>query len=206
MGRAPGSAALLFAAPAGWASPGSLTTSSSEGETAPRGARGPEETRAVVCGVSRWRVDVWRLPCPAREAQGGEAPKTAQKLHVAVGPCVHAALGAPRSAPDCMLRGSPAAQVRRRRAGRAWSPGLAVLMTRVMSLQRHRRLFVIQDSLLTLGLWRCPRNSVSSVVCVSDDRVIVTYSKGHQCGDNKTASAVIELTCAKTVGRPSFTR
>ncbi|XP_022416368.1 cation-independent mannose-6-phosphate receptor [Delphinapterus leucas] len=41
---------------------------------------------------------------------------------------------------------------------------------------------------------------------VIDDRVIVTYSKGHQCGDNKTASAVIELTCAKTVGRPSFTR
>ncbi|XP_043744063.1 cation-independent mannose-6-phosphate receptor [Cervus elaphus] len=41
---------------------------------------------------------------------------------------------------------------------------------------------------------------------VVDDRVIVTYSKGYRCGDNKTASAVIELTCAKTVGRPSFTR
>lgn len=41
------------------------------------------------------------------------------------------------------------------------------------------------------------------MVCVSDDKVIVTYSKGHHCGDNKTASAVIELTCAKTVGRPS---
>ncbi|XP_044616685.2 cation-independent mannose-6-phosphate receptor [Equus asinus] len=39
---------------------------------------------------------------------------------------------------------------------------------------------------------------------VIDDRVIVTYSKGHRCGENKTASAVIELTCAKTVGRPSF--
>ncbi|EPY85234.1 hypothetical protein CB1_000390048 [Camelus ferus] len=41
---------------------------------------------------------------------------------------------------------------------------------------------------------------------VIDDRVVVTYSKGHQCGENKTASTVIELTCAKTVGRPSFTR
>lgn len=41
---------------------------------------------------------------------------------------------------------------------------------------------------------------------VSDEKVIVTYSKGYQCGENKTASAVIELTCAKTVGRPSFMR
>ncbi|XP_045356158.1 cation-independent mannose-6-phosphate receptor [Leopardus geoffroyi] len=41
---------------------------------------------------------------------------------------------------------------------------------------------------------------------VIGDKVIVTYSKGYQCGENKTASAVIELTCAKTVGRPSFKR
>ncbi|KAK2501049.1 hypothetical protein MC885_011037 [Smutsia gigantea] len=41
---------------------------------------------------------------------------------------------------------------------------------------------------------------------LADDRVVVTYSKGHQCGENKTASTVIELTCAKTVGRPSFKR
>ncbi|XP_047625757.1 cation-independent mannose-6-phosphate receptor [Phacochoerus africanus] len=41
---------------------------------------------------------------------------------------------------------------------------------------------------------------------VIGDRVVVTYSKGHQCGGNKTASTVIELTCAKTVGRPSFSR
>lgn len=39
---------------------------------------------------------------------------------------------------------------------------------------------------------------------VRDDKVIVTYSKGDQCGKNKTISTVIELTCAKTVGRPSF--
>uniref|UniRef100_A0A8C5VW34 Cation-independent mannose-6-phosphate receptor n=1 Tax=Microcebus murinus TaxID=30608 RepID=A0A8C5VW34_MICMU len=39
-----------------------------------------------------------------------------------------------------------------------------------------------------------------------DDKVIVTYSKGYPCGDNKTASTVIELTCAKTVGRPAFER
>ncbi|KAM5228759.1 cation-independent mannose-6-phosphate receptor [Ctenodactylus gundi] len=41
---------------------------------------------------------------------------------------------------------------------------------------------------------------------VIDDKVIVTYSKGYPCGENKTASSVIELTCAKTVGRPSFRR
>lgn len=41
---------------------------------------------------------------------------------------------------------------------------------------------------------------------VIDDKVIVTYSKGDQCGKNKTTSTVIELTCAKTVGRPSFKR
>ncbi|KAM4866079.1 cation-independent mannose-6-phosphate receptor isoform 2-T3 [Thomomys bottae] len=41
---------------------------------------------------------------------------------------------------------------------------------------------------------------------VVDDRVLVTYSKGYVCGDNKTASSVIELTCAKTVGRPAFKR
>nr|XP_019605252.1 PREDICTED: cation-independent mannose-6-phosphate receptor [Rhinolophus sinicus] len=41
---------------------------------------------------------------------------------------------------------------------------------------------------------------------VKDDKVIVTYSKGDQCGKNKTTSTVIELTCAKTVGRPSFKR
>lgn len=31
-------------------------------------------------------------------------------------------------------------------------------------------------------------------------------SKGYPCGGNKTASSVIELTCAKTVGRPAFKR
>ncbi|XP_007943478.1 cation-independent mannose-6-phosphate receptor [Orycteropus afer afer] len=41
---------------------------------------------------------------------------------------------------------------------------------------------------------------------VVDDRVVVTYSKGYQCGENKTASTVIELTCAKTVGRPAYSR
>ncbi|XP_077611202.1 cation-independent mannose-6-phosphate receptor [Crocuta crocuta] len=41
---------------------------------------------------------------------------------------------------------------------------------------------------------------------VVGDKVIVTYSKGYQCGENQTASAVIELACAKTVGRPSFKR
>ncbi|XP_019519312.1 PREDICTED: cation-independent mannose-6-phosphate receptor [Hipposideros armiger] len=41
---------------------------------------------------------------------------------------------------------------------------------------------------------------------VIDDKVIVTYSKGDQCGKNKTISTVIELTCAKTEGRPSFER
>lgn len=41
---------------------------------------------------------------------------------------------------------------------------------------------------------------------VSDDKVVVTYSKGYRCGENKTASSVIELTCAKTVGRPAFER
>ncbi|KAM4815966.1 cation-independent mannose-6-phosphate receptor [Urocitellus parryii] len=41
---------------------------------------------------------------------------------------------------------------------------------------------------------------------VIDDKVVVTYSKGYRCGENKTASSVIELTCAKTVGRPAFKR
>ncbi|XP_023555112.1 cation-independent mannose-6-phosphate receptor [Octodon degus] len=41
---------------------------------------------------------------------------------------------------------------------------------------------------------------------VSGGKVIVTYSKGYPCGENKTASSVIELTCAKTVGRPVFKR
>lgn len=41
---------------------------------------------------------------------------------------------------------------------------------------------------------------------VIDETVLVTYSKGHSCGGNKTASSVIELTCAKTVGRPAFKR
>ncbi|MBZ3890423.1 Cation-independent mannose-6-phosphate receptor, partial [Sciurus carolinensis] len=41
---------------------------------------------------------------------------------------------------------------------------------------------------------------------VIDDKVIVTYSKGYPCGENRTASSVIELTCAKTVGRPAFER
>ncbi|XP_029327247.1 cation-independent mannose-6-phosphate receptor [Mus caroli] len=41
---------------------------------------------------------------------------------------------------------------------------------------------------------------------VIDETVIVTYSKGYPCGGNKTASSVIELTCAKTVGRPAFKR
>ncbi|XP_052025662.1 cation-independent mannose-6-phosphate receptor isoform X3 [Apodemus sylvaticus] len=41
---------------------------------------------------------------------------------------------------------------------------------------------------------------------VLDETVVVTYSKGHPCGGNRTASSVIELTCAKTVGRPAFKR
>ncbi|XP_037376580.1 cation-independent mannose-6-phosphate receptor isoform X2 [Talpa occidentalis] len=41
---------------------------------------------------------------------------------------------------------------------------------------------------------------------VEGDKVIVTYSKGYSCGKNRTASTVIELTCAKTVGRPAFKR
>ncbi|KAI6052130.1 cation-independent mannose-6-phosphate receptor [Marmota monax] len=41
---------------------------------------------------------------------------------------------------------------------------------------------------------------------VIDDKVVVTYTKGYRCGENKTASSVIELTCAKTVGRPAFKR
>ncbi|XP_066228988.1 cation-independent mannose-6-phosphate receptor isoform X1 [Saccopteryx leptura] len=41
---------------------------------------------------------------------------------------------------------------------------------------------------------------------VVDDKVTVTYSKGDPCGENLTASTVIELTCAKTVGRPAFKR
>uniref|UniRef100_A0A5F9C0Z7 Cation-independent mannose-6-phosphate receptor n=1 Tax=Oryctolagus cuniculus TaxID=9986 RepID=A0A5F9C0Z7_RABIT len=41
---------------------------------------------------------------------------------------------------------------------------------------------------------------------VVDDKVTITYSKGYPCGENKTASSVIELTCAKTVGKPTFTR
>ncbi|KAH0519980.1 Cation-independent mannose-6-phosphate receptor [Microtus ochrogaster] len=41
---------------------------------------------------------------------------------------------------------------------------------------------------------------------VIGDKVVVTYSKGYPCGGNKTASSVIELTCAKTVGRPTFKR
>ncbi|XP_058516485.1 cation-independent mannose-6-phosphate receptor isoform X4 [Ochotona princeps] len=41
---------------------------------------------------------------------------------------------------------------------------------------------------------------------VMDDKVIVTYSKGHPCGENQTASSVIELGCAKTVGKPVFMR
>ncbi|XP_053769591.1 cation-independent mannose-6-phosphate receptor [Desmodus rotundus] len=41
---------------------------------------------------------------------------------------------------------------------------------------------------------------------VEDDKIIVTYSKGDPCGKNKTASSVIELTCAQTVGRPAFKR
>ncbi|XP_037673819.1 cation-independent mannose-6-phosphate receptor [Choloepus didactylus] len=41
---------------------------------------------------------------------------------------------------------------------------------------------------------------------VTDDKVIVSYSKGYQCGENKTASTVLELTCAKTVGKPTFNR
>lgn len=41
---------------------------------------------------------------------------------------------------------------------------------------------------------------------VSDDKITVTYSKGDVCGENKSTSTVIELTCAKTVGRPAFRR
>ncbi|XP_075410409.1 cation-independent mannose-6-phosphate receptor isoform X1 [Tenrec ecaudatus] len=41
---------------------------------------------------------------------------------------------------------------------------------------------------------------------VVDDKVIVTYSKGHQCSENRTASAVIQMTCSKTVGKPELDR
>lgn len=186
----------------------------------PGGLRKPE-LLCVECHAGGWTSGT----CPVLPGRLRVGKRLKQHRSCARrGPRMHAAPGAPRLAPDRMLRGSPGRTGEEtasggrlgsepgllllcgQRRGPGWSPGLAVLMTRVMSLQRHRRLFVMQDSLLTLGLRRCPRNSISSVVCVSDDRVIMTYSKGHQCGDNKTASAVIELTCAKTVGRPSFTR
>ncbi|XP_006882881.1 PREDICTED: cation-independent mannose-6-phosphate receptor [Elephantulus edwardii] len=41
---------------------------------------------------------------------------------------------------------------------------------------------------------------------VVDGRIVITYTKGYQCGENKTASSVIELTCAKTVGKPMLDR
>lgn len=41
---------------------------------------------------------------------------------------------------------------------------------------------------------------------VIDDRLMMTYSRGHSCGDNRTAATVIELGCAGTVGRPAFKR
>ncbi|XP_004449849.1 cation-independent mannose-6-phosphate receptor isoform X2 [Dasypus novemcinctus] len=41
---------------------------------------------------------------------------------------------------------------------------------------------------------------------VVDDKVIVRYSKGYRCGENKTTSTVLELACATTVGKPTFKR
>ncbi|XP_055982014.1 cation-independent mannose-6-phosphate receptor isoform X3 [Sorex fumeus] len=41
---------------------------------------------------------------------------------------------------------------------------------------------------------------------VVDDKIMVTYSRGHPCGENRTASTVIELACAGTVGKPAFKR
>ena len=88
----------------------------------------------------------------------------------------------------------------------------------------HTRCVVSREAVTELGRagnpgWRTQESSESRTFvlynqerrhfryfCVSGDKVIVTYSKGYQCGENKTASAVIELTCAKTVGRPSFKR
>ncbi|CAM5101789.1 unnamed protein product [Eretmochelys imbricata] len=37
---------------------------------------------------------------------------------------------------------------------------------------------------------------------VTDDKVLVSYSGGHECRKNKKATTIIELKCAKTVGEP----
>ncbi|XP_068926465.1 cation-independent mannose-6-phosphate receptor [Petaurus breviceps papuanus] len=41
---------------------------------------------------------------------------------------------------------------------------------------------------------------------VTGDKVFVTYSNGYECRRNKTATTVIELKCAKTVGKPTLKR
>ncbi|XP_034964504.2 cation-independent mannose-6-phosphate receptor isoform X1 [Zootoca vivipara] len=42
---------------------------------------------------------------------------------------------------------------------------------------------------------------------VTDDRILVSYSNGHECPQrNKKATTVIELKCGKTVGMPRFNR
>uniref|UniRef100_A0A4X2LI69 Cation-independent mannose-6-phosphate receptor n=1 Tax=Vombatus ursinus TaxID=29139 RepID=A0A4X2LI69_VOMUR len=41
---------------------------------------------------------------------------------------------------------------------------------------------------------------------VTGDKVLVTYSNGYECRRNKTATTVIELKCAKTVGKPTLKR
>ncbi|XP_060061207.1 cation-independent mannose-6-phosphate receptor isoform X2 [Erinaceus europaeus] len=39
-----------------------------------------------------------------------------------------------------------------------------------------------------------------------ENQIQVMYSRGYPCGENKSSSAVVELNCAKTVGKPSFSR
>ncbi|XP_043858247.1 cation-independent mannose-6-phosphate receptor isoform X1 [Dromiciops gliroides] len=41
---------------------------------------------------------------------------------------------------------------------------------------------------------------------VTGDNILVTYSNGYECSRNKTATTVIELKCAKTVGKPMLKR
>uniref|UniRef100_A0A8C4YRY5 Insulin like growth factor 2 receptor n=1 Tax=Gopherus evgoodei TaxID=1825980 RepID=A0A8C4YRY5_9SAUR len=41
---------------------------------------------------------------------------------------------------------------------------------------------------------------------VTDDKVLVSYSGGHECRKNKKATSIIELKCAKTIGEPRLHR
>uniref|UniRef100_A0A8C0J8H0 Insulin like growth factor 2 receptor n=1 Tax=Chelonoidis abingdonii TaxID=106734 RepID=A0A8C0J8H0_CHEAB len=41
---------------------------------------------------------------------------------------------------------------------------------------------------------------------VTDDKVLVSYSGGHECRKNKKATTIIELKCAKTIGEPRLHR